>query len=46
MSGPSPYITKLIGIFVSMDAMIGKDFDIGLAGLKRAVEEGKGKSGS
>jgi uncharacterized protein YndB with AHSA1/START domain len=37
MSGPSPYITKLMGIFVSMDAMIGKDFEAGLANMRQAV---------
>ena len=36
--GPSPYISKLIGIFCSMDSMIGKDFEAGLAGLKTVAE--------
>jgi hypothetical protein len=39
MSGPAPFISKLIGVFVSMDAMIGKDFDKGLAQLKVAAEK-------
>ncbi|HET7791801.1 MAG TPA: SRPBCC family protein [Rhizobacter sp.] len=39
MSGPAPYVTKLMGIFVSMDAMIGKDFEAGLANLKAATEK-------
>ena len=34
MHGPSPYISKLMGVFVSMDSMIGKDFAAGLAKLK------------
>lgn len=38
MRGPSPFVTKLIGIFVSMDKMIGKDFETGLAKLKGTVE--------
>ncbi|GGB82534.1 SRPBCC family protein [Pseudoduganella buxea] len=38
MSGPSPFITKLLGVFVSMDRMVGKDFDTGLRQLKAAAE--------
>jgi uncharacterized protein YndB with AHSA1/START domain len=37
--GPSPYISKLIGIFLSMDSMIGKDFEAGLADLKVVAEK-------
>lgn len=37
--GPSPYISKLIGVFCSMDSMIGKDFEAGLADLKAVVEK-------
>jgi uncharacterized protein YndB with AHSA1/START domain len=39
MHGPSPYISKLIGIFVNMDSMIGKDFETGLANLKAIAEK-------
>ena len=39
MSGPAPYVTKLMGIFVNMDAMIGKDFEAGLSNLKAATEK-------
>lgn len=39
MHGPAPYITKLMGIFVSMDSMIGKDFEAGLANMKAAAEK-------
>jgi uncharacterized protein YndB with AHSA1/START domain len=39
MQGPSTYVTKLIGIFVSMDSMIGKDFDAGLASMKAIAEK-------
>jgi len=39
MFGPSPYPSKLIGVFVSMDRMIGKDFETGLANLKGIVEK-------
>jgi hypothetical protein len=39
MDGPSPYVGKLIGVFVNMDAMIGDQFDTGLAKLKAAAED-------
>ncbi len=39
MYGPMPYISKLIGIFASMDAIVGKDFEHGLANLKAAAEK-------
>lgn len=39
MYGPSPYISKLMGVFVSMDSMIGKDFERGLANLKTVAEK-------
>ena len=39
MFGPSPYISKLMGVFVSMDSMIGKDFERGLANLKTVAEK-------
>jgi len=39
MSGPSNYLTKVMGVFVSMDSMIGKDFEAGLANLKAAAEK-------
>ena len=31
MYGPSPFLSKLIGVFMSMDDMIGADFEQGLA---------------
>lgn len=39
MYGPSPYMSKLIGTFMNMDEMIGRDFAAGLANLKAAVEK-------
>ena len=39
MSGPAPFISKLMGVFFNMDTMIGKDFEAGLANLKSAVEK-------
>ncbi len=38
MRGQNPYVAKLMGIFVDMDKMIGKDFEAGLANLKGAAE--------
>ena len=38
MRGPAPFMSKLMSVFVSMDKMIGKDFEKGLANLKAAVE--------
>jgi hypothetical protein len=38
MDGPSPYISKLMGVFVDMDDMIGKDFETGLGNLKMLAE--------
>ncbi len=37
--GPSPYMSKVIGTFLNMDNMIGRDFEQGLADLKAAVEK-------
>ncbi len=39
MSGPSPFITKIMTTFVSMDRMVGKDFERGLANLKTVAEK-------
>ncbi|GGY79271.1 SRPBCC family protein [Pseudoduganella plicata] len=38
MSGPTPFISKLVGLFASMDDMIGDDVDEGLRRLKAAAE--------
>jgi hypothetical protein len=38
MDGPSPYLGKLIGVFMNMDRMIGTDFEAGLANLKTLAE--------
>ncbi|MEO6017490.1 MAG: SRPBCC family protein [Polaromonas sp.] len=39
MDGPSPYISKLMGVFFNMDRMIGRDFEIGLENLKTIAEK-------
>jgi hypothetical protein len=38
MYGPAPYMAKLMGLFMNMDKMIGKDFETGLANLKSITE--------
>jgi uncharacterized protein YndB with AHSA1/START domain len=38
MSGPAPYIAKVMGVVMNMDRMVGKDFERGLANLKAAAE--------
>ncbi len=38
MDGPTRYVGKLMGIFINMDKMIGKDFETGLANLKNLAE--------
>lgn len=39
MHGPSPYIAKVIHTFVSMDRMVGTQFEQGLANLKTIAEQ-------
>jgi uncharacterized protein YndB with AHSA1/START domain len=39
MSGPMPFISKIMSVFTSMDAMIGSDFEKGLAKLKAVAEK-------
>ena len=38
MFGPQIFMGKLMGLFFSMDRMIGRDFEAGLAKLKAAAE--------
>jgi uncharacterized protein YndB with AHSA1/START domain len=39
MTGPTPFVSKLMQVFVDMDKMIGKDFEEGLANLKALTEK-------
>ena len=41
MTGPNLFIGKVMGLFVDMDRMIGRDFERGLANLKAAAEAGE-----
>ena len=38
MQGPALFITKIMQVFMSMDKMIGKDFEAGLASMKALAE--------
>ena len=38
MFGPSPFVTKVMGVFMNMDNLVGKDFERGLASLKTVAE--------
>jgi hypothetical protein len=39
MSGPSPYIAKIMDTIFNMDKTIGKEFETGLANLKAVAEK-------
>jgi hypothetical protein len=39
MHGPAPFISKVMQVFFSMDRMVGKDFEEGLANLKAVAEK-------
>jgi uncharacterized protein YndB with AHSA1/START domain len=39
MHGPAPLMSRVMQVFVSMDKMIGKDFEAGLANLKMLIEK-------
>ena len=38
MHGPNSLMAKLMHVFINMDHMVGKDFAVGLANLKRVTE--------
>lgn len=38
MSGPSPLISKVMGVLFNMDRMTGRDFEQGLSNLKALAE--------
>jgi uncharacterized protein YndB with AHSA1/START domain len=39
MHGPASFMSRLMQVFMNVDHMIGKDFEIGLANLKRLTEQ-------
>ncbi|MBZ0187230.1 MAG: SRPBCC family protein [Candidatus Obscuribacterales bacterium] len=42
MDGKSPFISKIMQVFMNMDEMCGKDFEKGLAKLKKQMESSPG----
>jgi hypothetical protein len=38
MHGPASFMSKVMQVFINLDHMIGKDFEAGLANLKRLTE--------
>jgi uncharacterized protein YndB with AHSA1/START domain len=39
MYGPAPFMHKVMQVFMNIDNMIGKDFEVGLANLKKLTEK-------
>lgn len=39
MQGPTPFIGKIMHVFMNMDKMVGTDFEVGLANLKTQAEK-------
>ena len=38
MHGPAVFMSKLMQVFINLDHMIGRDFEVGLANLKKLAE--------
>jgi uncharacterized protein YndB with AHSA1/START domain len=38
MQGPMPFVSKLMSVFISMDRMVGPEFEAGLVNLKQLAE--------
>jgi len=39
MDGPALFVGKIMGLFINLDRMVGADFEVGLANLKRVTEK-------
>jgi uncharacterized protein YndB with AHSA1/START domain len=39
MHGPAPFMSKIMQVFMNIDKMVGKDFEIGLSNLKNLTEK-------
>ena len=39
MHGPVPFMAKIMHVLMNIDRMVGKDFEVGLANLKRLTEK-------
>jgi carbon monoxide dehydrogenase subunit G len=46
MDGSTPFVGKIMHVFLNMDRMVGTDFGAGLANLKTAVEREPARSAS
>lgn len=40
MSGESPFVSRIMSVFIDLDKMIGKDFESGLANINRVAAGG------
>jgi uncharacterized protein YndB with AHSA1/START domain len=38
MHGPAPFMNRMMQVFMNLDHMVGKDFEVGLANMKRVTE--------
>ena len=38
MHGPAPFMARIMHVFINIDKMVGRDFEAGLANLKRLAE--------
>ncbi|MCF8206636.1 MAG: SRPBCC family protein [Methylotenera sp.] len=38
MQGPANFVSKLMGVFIDMDRMVGRDFEAGLQNLRQLAE--------
>ena len=43
MTGPAPFMMRLMGLFINMDKMLGAKFEEGLNNLKTKTEKLAGK---
>ncbi|MCX8518364.1 MAG: SRPBCC family protein, partial [Rhodoferax sp.] len=41
MYGPSPFISRLMGLVFNIDRMVGRDFEAGLGNMQRVLSEGE-----
>lgn len=41
MHGPANFLSKLMGVFINMDKMCGRDFEAGLQNLRQIAEGGR-----
>lgn len=39
MHGPASFMARVMHVFINIDKMVGKDFEVGLANLKRLAEK-------